>query len=467
MTDSEKKNLRLTDLGNCERFMEEADGKLYYLSDHKKWVFYNGKKWEISSTDKEALACAINVINGMYLELVDMDENDGRKELSDHASRCESLHKIKAMINLSKSGLPIDTSRFDKDNWLLNVANGTVNLKTGELLAHNQNHYITKYIPVEYDPDAQCPNWLDFLDIIMDGNSEMVNFLQRAIGYSITGNTGERCVFILHGNGRNGKSTFSENIAYLLNDYAMNTPSDSLLQKKFGDGIPSDIARLQGARFVYASETSYNSSINEARIKALAGDKDTITVRYLHKEWFSFIPNFKLWLHTNHKPNITGTDEAIWDRIRLIPFTVRIPDDKVKYREDIDKVFKEERSGILSWAIEGCRKWQEEGLKSPLVVSKATGEYRDESDPVKEFIEEMCNVDPNSTVTKSDLYKAYEKYCFANGDGVDLKNKDFNKLIKNRGFDTDRESTGERRTIWKGIGLNKENKYNLDLKRIK
>ncbi len=446
----------LTDLGSMRRFIRQTGGDLYFLHERGKWIKFNGRYWKIDNSAKAAYKCVENMIRGMYREAAEMADKKDRESLADHARKNEAEGKIRAILNLAKPPLSISIDDLDRDPWKVNCLNGTIDLRTGELHPHDKGDFISKIMPVVYDPGAECGAWLDFLDLIMGGDVEMLIFLQRAIGYSLTGLTDERCLFILHGQGRNGKSTFTENIAYLMRDYAMKTPAETLLQKKHGDGIPSDIARLKGARFVYASETGQGRTLNESRIKELTGDKDTLVGRFLHREWFEFIPAFKLWLHTNHKPTIRGADQAIWDRIRLVPFEVRIPDDKVRPRREIDALLEAERPGILAWAVQGCLDWQMDGLPTPEAVKRGTETYREESDILQDFLEEVCTVEGGAKVSKTDLFEAYSGWSKSSGERYHLGKKAFSQALLQRGFDEFRETSGGRKSYWMGIGLTQQ-----------
>lgn len=453
LIDEMNANENLTDLGSMRRFIAQTDGDLRFLWERGKWIFWTGKAWEVDQSGKKAAELTELTVRSIYAEAADCDDKKDRAALSDYARKSESEQKLRAMLKLSQPRLAVNMDDMDQNPWLLNCQNGTIDLQTGELVKHDRLHLISKVVPVRFDIDATCPEWINFLNLIMDGDKDMLIFLQRSIGYSLTGHTDERCVFILYGQGRNGKSTFTENIAYLLPGYATKTPSETLLIKKWGEGIPSDIARLKGARFVYASETGQGRRLNESRIKELTGDKDTLVGRFLHREYFEFVPSFKLWLHTNHRPTIRGTDQAIWDRIKLVPFEVRIPDDKVKPRREIDAAFEAERPGILAWAVKGCLDWQREGLTTPEVVKRGTDAYREESDVLKEFLDECCTIDEIAQAAKADLFEAYVNWSKESGERYILNKTKFGAALKQRGFDEYRETKGSRRSFWMGIGL--------------
>jgi putative DNA primase/helicase len=337
---------------------------------------------------------------------------------------------------------------MDKDAWLLNVANGTINLKTGEFKPHRREDLITKLAPVEYRPDTECPFWLDHLNKIFQGNGSLISFLQLGFGYSLTGITDERALFIAHGSGANGKSTTHEIFAQILGDYAVRTPTESILVKREA-GIPNDLAKLKGARFVYCSEVEEGRRMAESLIKDLTGN-DTISARFLHGEFFTFQPSFKLWVATNHKPVIRGTDNAIWSRIRLIPFTVSIPESDRIPRSRMMERLTPELPGILAWGVQGCRDWVQCGLGMPEEVREATDGYRGEMDILGGFIKECCVVSESARGTAKDLYQTYAKWAEQNGEKP-ASQRMFGLRLAERGFQQGRMPGG--RIQWKGIGL--------------
>lgn len=334
---------------------------------------------------------------------------------------------------------------FDGDPWLLNVRNGTIDLRTGKLLPHNPENLLTKVVSVDYDPAAQCPLWETFLDRIMAGNAELIEFLQRVVGYCLTGSTREQIFCILHGTGANGKSTIIKTIIKLLGDYAWQAPANMLMTKD-RDAIPNDIARLKGVRYVSVTETEENRRLAESLVKTLTGE-DKITARFLHGEFFEFEPTAKFFMATNHKPVIRGTDLAIWRRIRLVPFEVAIP--KEEQDPELPQKLQAELSGILNWALEGCKKWQESGLTEPQAVMVATQTYRAESDVLAQFLTD-CTVEAEGTVVQAkDLYQAYRQWCDTNGERS-ISNNAFGRKMKERGFTRVHKHSGK---YYMGLGL--------------
>jgi len=439
-----------TDLGNAMRLVALHGEDLRYCYAWGKWLVWDGKRWVIDDVGQVEFL-AKDTVRNIYAEAARETSESRRREIAKWALSSESRQRFSAMVALAQSepGIPIKHDELNRNRWLINCLNGTLDLRTGELKPHDRADLITKIAPVEYRMGAPCPNWLSFLNMIFEGNQDLIAFVQRAVGYSLTGITDERCMFILWGKGKNGKSTFLETIGRMMGDYAEKTTAETLLTTR-QTNIPNDIARLQGARFVRASESEHGRYLAEARIKEMTG-QDMIAARFLFSEWFSFIPEFKIWLGTNHKPVIRGTDEAIWDRIKLIPFTVRI--DNPKPRREIDAMFSEELAGIFSWAVEGCMEWQDHGLGVTEEVRKATAEYRYEMDNIGRFIKECCEVGEYFRTPSSELYEAYK--AWAEDVGVEvLSSQSFGRRLTELGFEAQRNTTGQKKWMRQGIRIN-------------
>jgi putative DNA primase/helicase len=312
---------------------------------------------------------------------------------------------------------------------LLNLTNGTLDLKANKLLPHSKDHYITKLAPVAYDPDAQCPQFEQFLYRIMAGKAEKICFLKRAVGYSLTGNTGEQCLFFLWGSGANGKSTFLTTLQNVLGDYASQTPFSTFTAKK-QESVRNDIARMKGARLVCAIETNDRVRMDEALIKQLTGG-DKVAARFLHQEFFEFTPEFKIFLAANYKPTIYGQDTAVWRRIRLIPFTVEIPEDEQD--PNLAEKLLGEKSGIFNWALEGYLEWETERLQPPDEVIDATAEYKTEMDILKDFMDDQVEQDPEARTPQKDVYNQYVGWCTENNEKKIGRNT-FNRNLEAKGF---------------------------------
>ena len=457
-------NKQFSDIYNAERFIKEHGENVRYCFQLDKWLLWNGERWQIDHKNK-ILEYAINTIRSMYLDADNEQDANKRKMLIEWALKSETRRRLSDMLWIAKSlyGVGILPNDLDRDLYVLDCKDGTFDLKSGKLLPFNKDNFNTKFANVTYDTNAECPKWLGFLHLVMNGNKDLINYLQKAIGYSMTGDTSEQCWFLLYGSGLNGKSTFLNTIRMILNNYAMNTPTETFLLK-YGDSIPNDVARLKGERFVTTFESSEGKRLNESVIKQMTGG-DYITARYLYGEYFDYKPSYKIWFSTNHKPIITGTDYATWRRVRLIPFTVKIPDNKC-IRDYHEILFNEESSGIFNWMLDGCALWQLEGLNSPKEVKTATDGYREEMDDIGNFLNEYCQVNKSNLINAlnrnevdkyylndNNIYtvkstKLFQKWCEVTGGG--LSQKAFNRKLQERGYFTHRFSGGYE---WVGIGL--------------
>ncbi len=437
---------RLTDYGNAERLVDLHGEDLRFCHPFGKWLSWDRTRWQIDST-AEVMRRAKLTARHIYQEAADAADPATAKELAKHAIRSESDARLRAMISLAESepGVPVMPDQLDADPWLFNVESGTVDLKNDSLRAHDRADRITKRANVAYDPTATCPTFEVFLAKVLP--SEPVRrFVQRAIGYSLTGDTREDVIFIAFGPGSNGKTTFMQTMQALMGDYAMQTPTETLMVKR-GEGIPNDVARLKGARLVAAAEAEQGKRLAESLIKQLTGG-DRISARFLHAEWFDFDPTFKIWLSTNHKPVIRGTDLGIWRRIRLIPFTVTIP--QHERDEALAEKLLAELPGILNWALAGCRDWLQNGLGLPQEVQEATKSYREEMDILGTWLGDCCVEGINHQAAAAELYASYKRWCEGNG-AHPMPQYALGSRLSERGFDAKRGHGGKR--YWRGIGL--------------
>ncbi|GIM46838.1 hypothetical protein DNHGIG_23870 [Collibacillus ludicampi] len=442
------KAFHLSDVGNAERLAYYHGDKLRYCHSTGKWLYWTGKRWQIDSGGTEVYRLAKETVRNIYREAALTDDTDTRQKISKHAIQSEKASSIREMIALAQNegDIPIHAYELDADQWLLNVENGTIDLRTGKLRPHSRKDLITKLVHTEYDPNAQCPTWEAFLWRIMNGNQELIRFLQKAVGYALTGDVSEQVMFFLYGyTGKNGKSTFLNTIRELLDDYSITMQPDSFMVKQ-SDRISNDIARLKGVRFVSTIEGEEGKRLAESLIKQLTGG-DTISARFLHREYFDFKPTHKIFFATNHKPSIRGTDDAIWRRIRLIPFDVIIPEHERDPK--LPEKLRAEWSGILRWAVEGCLLWQREGLGVPGAVVEATQEYREEMDVIGAFLADKCVIGSGYKTHSSELYEEYKTWCADNGE-YQMTQSMFGRKLKERGFENVK-SNGYK--VWKDIGL--------------
>lgn len=466
----------LTDIGNGKRLADRGKDKLRYIKEWG-WLCWDGKRWQLDQTgavERMAKETALSIFD--ETELLTMEERQASKELrtaggaEDAAAAKQATDKIDqaqarmkevrrwalqsqayvrrlAMVADASSERPMVARPdwFDKDPMLLNCKNGTLDLRTGKLEPHAQAYHITHLVPFDYDPDAGCPTWTAFLDRVFVGDKDLISFIRRAMGYSLTGRDDEQCLFFLYGMGNNGKTKFANVLEELLGDYAKKTRAETLLTKHNTDSVPNDVAALAGARLVITAELPEGRRLNEGLAKDLTGT-DTMSARFLHKEFFSFKTQFKLWMYGNHKPTIRGTDEGIWRRIRLVPFDVVIP--KAERDPHIGDKLHAEMPGILAWTMAGCLAWQGQGLGAAVRVDEATAKYRAEQDELGAFINDCCVLLPSAKVRASALYEAYSKWC---GSRPSLSAREFGIQLGERDFTRDRGTGGAR--IWGGLGL--------------
>jgi putative DNA primase/helicase len=391
---------------------------------------------------------AFKVPNLIALEAAGANDEANKKALLKHAISTQSARALEAIVRLAKHRREIaaNVEDFDPHNHLLNVANGTIDLRTGKIRKYCKEDKITKLVPVEYDTNASAPLFDKFLTRIFDGNQSLIGFMQRVCGYTLTGESGEQCLFLLHGDGANGKSTFLEVIAALTAEYGMHVRTEALMKHKntSAGGASEDIAELRGSRFVSAVETNVGQQLAEGLLKQVTG-QDRVKARKLYGHNIEFRPTFKLWLACNHKPEIAGTDHAIWRRIHLIPFEVTIPENE-REKRILDKL-KAELPGILAWCVRGAAEYYMDGLKIPDEVKRATQRYQSEQDTLSEFVADTCEVDANLTTPVSEIYLTFEMWCRANGEAV-MHRKLFAQMMRARGF---KQAQAHRGRIWRGI----------------
>ena len=412
-----KPNYTMDDMGNAQRFVDLFGDQIRYCYTDKKWLWYDSRKW---CYDNEGMRerMADRAIEAMKAEAkfyIQADEENGgdmAKAFEKHMKKSRFYNSRISMLNMVQHHVPVLPFQLDRYKMVLNTPSGVLNLKSGELKEHKPEYYLTKITPVEFSENAECPKWLEFLNEIFDGDKDLIRYIQKAVGYTLTGSTAEQCAFFLYGTGKNGKSTFLDIIRDVFGDYAANIQPETIMVKSnTGGNANSDIARLKGARLVTSVEPNEGVRINEGLLKQLTGD-DPVTARKLYSEEFEFKPEFKLWIATNHKPIIRGTDTGIWRRIHMIPFTVQIPEEKVD--KNLKHKLKAEMTGIFKWCVDGCLMWQREGLKMPKAVLDSVREYRREMDVISAFIEDKCQI--GGSVQSSVLYAAYSSWAEENNE---------------------------------------------------
>jgi putative DNA primase/helicase len=405
----------LTDTGNTERLVEEFGDRLRFVPSWKEFIIYTGTHWRRDVAEiqvgKFAKKIAVSIGLGKQDEHV---ENGERKELDKWRKKSGSKGKRQAMMDLLKHeeargwDVAVDHEMLDTDRWALNVANGTLDLRTGALRPHSPLDLIMKYIPIAYNKNARAPRWSRFLREVLP-DADVRAFVHRFLGYCLTGDVSERMFVIFLGGGCNGKTAFLNAVEAVLGEYAT-TAAPSLLVAKENESHPTEIADLFGARLAVTSETRKGATFDEERVKKLTGS-DRLKARRMREDFWHFDPTHKLLIASNHKPRVKDASDSFWDRVAIVPFLVRIP--KHKIDRALGEKLKEEREGILAWLVEGCRLWREKKLTPPAAVMAATKEYRTDEDIVGNFFDECCVVDKNVFTFTSEIMRVNKAWAEA------------------------------------------------------
>ncbi len=398
---------QFSDMRVAEYFAKMFGDRVRYWPEAGKFLTFNGKIW---TTDAAGGAYPLvrAMIERLYRWAIDSPDYAARQDMFKAIAKLEA-HPRQTTILEAVAKIPeliVTAANLDQNPMLLAVENGTLNLETFDLQPHSASDFITRKVNVRFNPLAQCPRWLAFLDRILAGNQELISYLRRWFGYCLTGRTGEQVLLFLYGTGANGKSVLANILDALLAEFARTAGSD-LLMIRADRNASNDVAALRGARLVKVSEFDEGARLAEAQIKTLTGG-DPVTCRHLYREFFTYVPCFKILLLGNHKPKVTGTDNGIWRRLHLLHFGVTIPpEERDPYLQD--KLLAE-LPGILRWAAEGCCEWQRTGLNPPDEIKAATDEYRQSEDVFDEWLQECCSRGEWSTASAADLLKSFAEY---------------------------------------------------------
>jgi len=436
-----------TDAGNAERLADRHGANLRYCYPWGKWLVNDGPRWRVD--DRGAVVrLAKETARSIFEEAKEAADDETAKCLGKWATTSLSESKLRSMISLAQSepGIPVLPEEMDASRDLLNVLNGTIDLRTGELREHRREDLITKLAPVEYAPDASAPTWMATLERVLP-SKEVRRFFKKVCGYALTGDVSEQMLPVLYGTGANGKSTVLNALLAVLGDYGMQAAPDLLVAKK--GSHPTELADLFGMRFVASIEVEDGSRLAESLVKQLTGG-DRIKARRMRQDFWEFEPTHKVFMACNHKPQVRGTDNAIWRRIRLVPFTETIP--PAEQDKHLPDKLRQERAGILAWAVEGCREWRREGLQAPDEVRQATGAYRAEMDVLGAFLRECCELGPEKNVAARDLYAAYHEWCVEGGERPESKRK-FGSRLTERGSLARYRGGADGGHRWRGVDL--------------
>jgi putative DNA primase/helicase len=462
------KTFHLTDAGNAERLAAQYGDIIRFCWQSNKWLFWDGRRWNDLIGEVKVRQFAIQIARSILQEANSIKDEQKRKDTVKWAFQSESAPRIQAMLSIARNLSPIVSyaDQFDRQLSLLNCLNGTINLLTSKLQPHNPVDMITKLAPVEYNPNAKSKLWDRFLRDSTEDNPDVLDFLQLAIGYSITGDTSEEKLFFVFGPAASGKSTFLEAIKASLGDYALTADFEVFLKRTQTGCVRNDIARLAGARLVISIEVEEGQKLAEGVVKTLTGG-DTVCARFLYKEHFEFTPRFKLWLAANDAPRVRDSDTAMWRRIKLrVPFEHVIPKEKrdPKVKATL-KNPKKVGSAILTWMVQGAIKWLQDGLKVPEIVEASTEEYRKSQEPLKEFFDDECEFTVDAYVPVKELRAVYEQWAKDNGARYTLGPREFNKRLNAKGCErktkryTNDVGTEKVGKCWEGITVRAKGQY--------
>lgn len=406
----------LNDMGNAQRFLKFFGNDNKFCPQLDKWLTWNGTHWN-EAEKAMVLSRTIEVQKVILREALEESDPQRAQGIAKWALNTGQAPRLLSIATIAQ-GLPsfwVNANQVDRDPWKLCVQNGTIDLRTGGLeRPHNRADFITRVSNTYYEPGADAPRFYAFINRIMDNNKPLIRFLQKLLGYCLTGITDEQIFPIFYGTGANGKSTLLEIVRWTIGNYCANADPATFLQQNT-DKIRTDLARLRGARLITASEISQNRRLDTAIVKAVTGG-DPITARHLFHEEFEYTPTYKVIMGTNYKPVIRGDDEGMWRRLRLVPFTIRIPDEEQDKQLKF-KIRDHELPGVLSWLVDGCLAWQREGLGDPPEVVTATTHYREDSDVIRQFLNDAVSFeDPEAKTTSRSLYSAYQSWCKSNGE---------------------------------------------------
>ena len=478
---------RGTDDANADLLLGIHGADIRYCPPWDKWLLWTGSHWRIDarldidrlSADVprslrtraitltqeqqsllERMAALLSQINADPAQRQGLTKEHSRllarkKTIDDEidwllklAGKLEGTAKRGCMLLATRHKVVVHHSDLDKSHFLLNASNGTVDLQSGKLRAHERTDLLTHDVEIPLNPTAAAPTWLQFLNSTFAGDADLIQFVQRAVGYSLTGDVREQMLLICHGVGSNGKSVFLNVLQKLLGALAFQAAPDLLMADK-QRRHPTEQADLFGKRLVVCQETGEGRRFNETLVKQLTGG-DTITARRMHEDFWQFKPTHKLWLSTNHKPEIRGTDHAIWRRIRLIPFNVKFTDDGPARKDpEMEAKLTAELPGILAWAVAGCLDWQRHGLKPPAAVASATADYQAEMDVLAAWLGECCIVGKRFEAKAADLYASYSQWCEQSGERPETQRK-WGMRLTERGFLREQRRVG---IVYLGIGV--------------
>ena len=440
------------DVFNGKFFRKTFKGRMIYCYPRSKWLKFNTMYWQWCESGEELQAAKEVALQiAKYAgEIFSSDPtNPNSKKLIQHAQNSQNINRLQAMLQTAAAEPDMgigSMNELDSNAMLLGCTNGVVCLNTGTLLTPDPKMLITRQVSTQYDSDAPCPTWLQFLDQCFLSDEETIDYIQKALGYSLTGMVNEEVLHFCFGMGRNGKSVLANVMTKLMGDYAITAPAEMLMRRD-RNGATNDIARLCGSRLVLANETRSDQRFDDLTIKTLVST-ERISARFLHNEYFDFWPTFKIWIRGNHKPVITDDSNGAWRRIRLVPFENNLSEEKAD--SELENKLLAEKDGILAWMVEGALKWKKEGLISSPRIKSASNQYRSDCDVIGDFMDENCALGVGLRVTQLGLWTLWQEWSKANGYFCGSK-KTFTRRLKDRGINADGYHNGVR--AYCGVGL--------------
>jgi putative DNA primase/helicase len=443
-----KRRYPLDDIGNAQRFVDQFGDVVRWYGAKRQWLVWDGRRWKPDNEEK-VLGYAKEVARRIYNEAAECDDDSKRTRIVSHAKTTACAGKLDSMLKLSKPDLAVTAEMLDQDPLKFNCLNCTVDLRTGEQLPHNPADFITKLAGVAYNPDAQASRFMQFLNETFAGCETTIKYVQVVLGYCLTGDVSEQKLFICYGSGQNGKTTLLNAKRDVMGGYAQEADPALLIAKRNIGGATEDVARLRGTRFATTIETNEGVKLDEARVKQLTGG-DMIVARHLYAHFEEFYPTHKLFIVTNHLPQIQTQSKAIWRRIVLIPFNVHVPDEKKD--KHLPEKLRAEYEGILAWLVAGCREWQANGLPKAPAVVQATDEYKSDMDSLNRFIDACCTRSASGQVQSSKLRSRYVAWC-RDSDEPELSTKAFANRMLEKGFVKRETNKGN---FWCGLALRQE-----------
>ena len=430
----------LNDYGNAQRIIALHGADMLYCHTFNEWLLWDGARWLIDRADQ-----AVKISQETMLAFARQAMRAQNGAAAKFAGQCLNMQRVNAALTAAKPHLAIGVEALDQRQDLLNCANGTIDLKTGALLRPKRHDFITKCVPHRYNPASTCATWRAFLSRILPG---LEDYMQVALGYSLTAVTSEKVIFLAYGGGNNGKSTLLSTVkAILSDDYSAVLQMESFTAKQLDNNAQSDLADLHGCRFAMSSETRKGQRLDESKLKRICQGMGKIRAVRKYENPFEFPETHKLWIDSNHKPVLNGADTAIWNRMHLIPFDVTIPTGEID--QELPAKLLAEAEGILAWCVAGAVRWYRDRLHKPEAVRQATQGWRNENDALGRFVDERCVTEEGVTVKASVMYQEYTAWAQAEGEEA-ISLKAFGWELGDRGYRKRRKNAG---VEYLGIGL--------------